>query len=60
VNAVIPGLGFHIYWHAVWMERAPGVSLQSIVANPDPNVTRALAIDLIQVRQRVVQQLSVN
>ncbi len=50
VNAVIPGLGFHIYWHAVWMERAPGVSVQSIVTNPEPEVARVLALNLIQAR----------
>eukprot|EP00798_Chlamydomonas_sp_ICE-L_P022695 gene22695-29850_t len=30
VSAVIPGLGYHIRWHAVWMEEARGITLAAI------------------------------
>ena len=29
VDAVLPGSGFHAFWHAIWMELAAGVSLEA-------------------------------
>ncbi|MEW5319050.1 MAG: hypothetical protein WDW38_010226 [Sanguina aurantia] len=30
VNAVLPGIGLHIHWHGLFMEQAPGLSLNSM------------------------------
>ncbi|MEW5307325.1 MAG: hypothetical protein WDW36_009731 [Sanguina aurantia] len=36
VNGVIPGIGYHVRWLAVWMEQAGGISLENIVRLGDP------------------------
>lgn len=30
VNAVVPGLGLHIWWDGLWMERAEGISINQL------------------------------
>jgi hypothetical protein len=30
LNAVIPGIGFHIWWDGLWMEKADGISLNML------------------------------
>eukprot|EP00955_Chlamydomonas_euryale_P026502 279676-Chlamydomonas_euryale.AAC.1 len=34
VNGVIPGVGYHIRWLALWMEQAEGISLENLVGGP--------------------------
>jgi len=36
VNGVIPGVGYHIRWLALWMEQAEGISLENLVRLGDP------------------------
>ena len=31
LDAVLPGIGFHAYWHAIWLEYADGVSVESFL-----------------------------
>ena len=31
INAVIPGVGFHVRWHGLWMEVAEGVSMENFL-----------------------------
>ena len=31
INAVIPGIGFHVRWHGLWMEVAEGVSMENFL-----------------------------
>jgi hypothetical protein len=30
VNAIVPGIGLHIWWDGLWMERADGISLNQL------------------------------
>ena len=30
VNAIVPGLGLHIWWDGLWMERADGISINQL------------------------------
>jgi hypothetical protein len=38
VNAVIPGTGQYVWWNAVWMEKAQGVSLHQLAMASHPSL----------------------
>jgi len=48
VNAVIPGSGFHIYWQGLWMERAPGLSLNQLAYLGRRDLVETLILKLLQ------------
>ena len=37
VNAVIPGIGFHVRWFGLWMELADGISLENFLQKGVPS-----------------------
>lgn len=51
VNAVMPGTGYHIQWYALWMEHAPGISMEGIIRNAaTPQVPRDVMADFLNSR----------
>ncbi|KAG2488696.1 hypothetical protein HYH03_012697 [Edaphochlamys debaryana] len=43
VNAIVPGYGVHITWDGLWMERAPGLSLNMLsYGRTSPHMTEAV------------------
>lgn len=49
VNAVVPGIGFHIRWYGLWMEVAEGVSMENFLHRGSPSRFPPPAIlDLLQ------------
>ncbi|KAL6755005.1 hypothetical protein V8C86DRAFT_2686314 [Haematococcus lacustris] len=36
IEAVVPGIGFHIRWYGLWMELIPGISLENFLHKGDP------------------------
>ena len=46
VNAVIPGLGYHVRWFGLWMEVAEGISMENFLQKGLPSVVpRASVLD---------------
>ena len=38
VNAVIPGIGYHVRWFGLWMELADGISLENFFHKGSPSL----------------------
>ena len=48
VNAVIPGLGFHVRWFGLWMELADGISMENFLRKGMPSdVPPAVVLDFL-------------
>ena len=48
INAVIPGLGFNVRWHGLWMEVATGVSMENFLHKGEPSrFPPAVILDLL-------------
>jgi len=47
ISAVIPELGFHIRWHAIWMEQAEGISLENVVRLGTPMMHPNQLLDIM-------------
>ncbi len=50
VNAVMPGVGIHVFWWGLWMERAPGLSLNQLAYLGRKDLVENMIINLLQVR----------
>lgn len=37
VNAPVPGIGYHVRWHGLWMELADGVSMENVLNKGRPS-----------------------
>ena len=49
VNAIVPGLGLHIWWYGLWMQRAEGISLNQLSYITRKTFVEATIMDLLQV-----------
>lgn len=48
VSGIIPGLGFHVRWTALWMSEVPGISLEAFLSGgSDPPLPLQQRIDLL-------------
>ncbi|KAG1662705.1 hypothetical protein FOA52_014570 [Chlamydomonas sp. UWO 241] len=56
VNAPVPGLGFHIRWHGLWMEVADGISMENLLNKGTPTrVPEDAMLDLFHSRLNKTQ-----
>ena len=49
VNAIVPGLGLHIWWYGLWMQRAEGISLNQLSYITRKTFVEETIMDLLQV-----------
>ena len=49
VNAVVPGLGLHVWWYGLWMERAEGLSLNQLAYLGRKDLVEKMILNLMQV-----------
>lgn len=49
VNAVLPGLGIHVWWYGLWMERAEGLSMNQIAYLGKRDLVEKTIVGLLQV-----------
>jgi len=48
VNAVVPGLGVHVSWYGLWMERAHGLSMNQLAYIGKRDLVERTIMDLMQ------------
>ncbi len=48
VNAILPESGFHVWWDAMWQERAPGVSMNFFAFMGKGHVPHDVQLDILQ------------
>jgi hypothetical protein len=46
LSAVVPRIGYHIRWHVLWMEEAPGITLHGLHMSRNLPLT----LDLLQAK----------
>lgn len=50
VNAVVPGLGFHVSWDGLWMQRAEGVSMHQLAYKTKYQYLKGMLLNLMHER----------
>ena len=53
VNAIDPATGLHIWWYGLWMQRAPGISLNQLSYVTRRAFVQNTVMDLLQVSHSV-------
>ncbi|GFH21239.1 uncharacterized protein HaLaN_18500 [Haematococcus lacustris] len=55
ISAVLPEIGYHIRWHAIWMEQADGISLENLVRLGNPMMHPNDLLDIMHNRLNKTQ-----
>ncbi|KAJ9505716.1 hypothetical protein QJQ45_021475 [Haematococcus lacustris] len=55
ISAILPEIGYHIRWHAIWMEQADGISLENLVRLGNPMMHPNDLLDIMHNRLNKTQ-----